>query len=142
VATDYLIDTNLLVYTLDRRDLAKQSRAMALLEELRESGTGSLSTQVLAEFFTVVTQRLPEPLPHTDAANLVSTLGDAFPVWEVTLPIVVEATRAVAEHRLSYWDAQIWATAKLNQVPVVLSEDLQGIASLEGVRFHNPLPQG
>jgi len=26
-------------------------------------------------------------------------------------------------HHMSYWDAQIGATAKLNQIPVIFSED-------------------
>ena len=42
------------------------------------------------------------------------------------------------EHQLSYWDAQIWAAARLNQVPVVFSEDFRAGVSLEGVRFVNP----
>jgi predicted nucleic acid-binding protein len=41
-------------------------------------------------------------------------------------------------HSLSYWDALIWAVAKLNQVPYVLTEDQQHGLFLEGVRFANP----
>jgi predicted nucleic acid-binding protein len=36
------------------------------------------------------------------------------------------------------YDAQIWATARLNQVPVVFSEDFRDGTTLEGVRFVNP----
>ena len=39
---------------------------------------------------------------------------------------------------MSYWDAQLWATARLNQVEVVLSEDFQDGRALDGVRFVNP----
>ncbi|MDI7249955.1 MAG: hypothetical protein QME93_07795, partial [Bacillota bacterium] len=39
----------------------------------------------------------------------------------------------------SGWDAQMWATARLNQIPVVLSEDLGSrTASVEGVWFVDP----
>jgi len=44
----------------------------------------------------------------------------------------------VRDHHLSYYDAQIWATARLNQVSVVFSEDFQGRQILEGVQFINP----
>ena len=37
--------------------------------------------------------------------------------------IVLEAVRWVRDHRMAYWDAQVWATARLNQIPTVLSED-------------------
>jgi predicted nucleic acid-binding protein len=36
------------------------------------------------------------------------------------------------------WDAQIWATARLNQIPVVLSEDFSDGAVIEGIRIVNP----
>lgn len=51
--------------------------------------------------------------------------------------IVLEALRGVRDHHLPYFDAQIWACARLNQVPVVFSEDFNP-GFLEGMRFVNP----
>jgi predicted nucleic acid-binding protein len=45
------------------------------------------------------------------------------------------------DHRLSYYDAHIWAAAHLNQVPVLFSEDFQDGQVLEGVRFINPFAE-
>ncbi len=56
----------------------------------------------------------------------------------VTLLVVLDAGRGVRDHRLSYFDAQLWATARLNQIPLVLSEDFTHGRTLEGVRFLNP----
>jgi len=53
-----------------------------------------------------------------------------------------EAGRGVRDYKLAYYDAQIWATAKLNQVPVVFSEDFNDGQVLEGVRFVNPFAMG
>jgi predicted nucleic acid-binding protein len=61
-----------------------------------------------------------------------------FPIFNLTPQIVMEATRGVRDHQLSYYDAQIWATARLNQVQLVLSEDFQDGQTLEGVHFTNP----
>jgi predicted nucleic acid-binding protein len=52
--------------------------------------------------------------------------------------IVLEATRGMRDHKLSYYDAQIWACARLNQVPVIFTEDFQDGQTLEGIRFVNP----
>ncbi len=41
-------------------------------------------------------------------------------------------------HSLSVWDALIWAAAKLNQVPYVLTEDSEHGRLLEGVCYLNP----
>jgi len=40
------------------------------------------------------------------------------------------------------WDAQIWAAARLNQIPVVVSEDFNSGSMTEGVRFVNPFEAG
>lgn len=42
------------------------------------------------------------------------------------------------DHQLAYWNAQIWASARLNQIPVVFSEAFSDGVALEGVRFVNP----
>jgi predicted nucleic acid-binding protein len=60
----------------------------------------------------------------------------------VTRLIVLEAVRGVRQHRLSYYDAQIWATARLNQVPTIFTEDFEDGCRLEGVQFVNPLASG
>src|ERR671911_2230958 len=69
----------------------------------------------------------------------VERLMLAFPLLPLTGPVVLEALRGVGEHMLSYYDAQIWAVARLGQVAVVLSEDFNPGAVLDGVSFTNPL---
>jgi predicted nucleic acid-binding protein len=63
----------------------------------------------------------------------------AFSVLALTGPVVLEALRGVGEHMLSYYDAQIWAIARLGQMGVVLSEDFNLGTVLDGVSFTNPL---
>ncbi len=52
--------------------------------------------------------------------------------------VVLEALRGVRDHQLAYYAAQVWATARLNQVPVIFSEDYSPYMTLEAVRFINP----
>ena len=52
--------------------------------------------------------------------------------------IVLEAVRGVKTHSFSYWDAQVWATARLNQVQTIISEDFSHDQIVEGVRFFIP----
>jgi predicted nucleic acid-binding protein len=68
----------------------------------------------------------------------VEHLARSYRVLDLTPQIVLEAVRGVRDQRLAYWDAQIWATARLNQVPTVFSEDFRPGTTLEGVRFVNP----
>jgi predicted nucleic acid-binding protein len=134
-----LVNSNILVYAYDRAATAKQRQAVEVLDHLVTTSSGALSTQVLAEFFVTVTRKIAYPLSLREAEVRIQNLLRAWPVIEVTGMIVLEAARGVREHRFSFWDAQIWAAAKLNQIPVVFSEDFSDGRITEGIRFMNPL---
>jgi predicted nucleic acid-binding protein len=135
------VDTNVLVYAYDRSERDKQKRAFALLDELAGRGTGLLSTQVLSEFFVTVTRKLTSPLTTQQAETSIKNYLLSWAVVDLTPLIVLEAVRGVRDHRLSYWDALIWSAAKLNQVPLILSEDFGDGTVLEGVRFADPFAE-
>ena len=61
----------------------------------------------------------------------------AFPTFPMTRSIVPEAARGVRDSSISLYDAQNWASALINDFPLVLSEDFQDGQVLEGVRFVN-----
>lgn len=136
--TTILIDTNLLVYAHDRGEYEKQGQAIKTLSTLHATGRGRLSVQCLAEFFSVTTRGSQPKVSMEQATSQVENFLQAFQVYDLTAMIVLEAARGVRAHSLSYFDAQIWATARLNQVPVIFSEDFAGGTVLEGVRFVNP----
>ncbi len=136
--TAILIDTNVLVYAHDAAEPAKHEQAIQVLDHLAVTGSGRLSVQCLAEFFGVVTRGVSPRLTALEASQQVERLVRAWPTHPLTPLIVLEATRGVREYRLAHWDAQLWATARLNQIPVIFSEDFNVGSTLEGVRFVSP----
>ena len=132
------VDTNVMVYAYDRSEPEKQRRALAVLDHLALTGAGAISTQVLAEFFVTVTRKIPYPLTVQEAYQRIENYLRSWPVLEVTGLVVLEAVRGVRDYQFNFWDAQIWATARLNQIPVVFSEDFNVGQVTEGVRFVNP----
>ena len=134
------LDTNVLVYAYDRSEGQKQRRALELLDQLVTTGAGAISTQVLAEFFVAVTRKIPAPLSVEEGYGRIRSFLQVWTVLDVTPLIVLEATRGVRDYQMSLWDAQIWATARLNQIPLVFSEDFSAQVS-EGVRFVNPFAE-
>jgi predicted nucleic acid-binding protein len=137
----FLVDTNVLVYAHDPRDRRKQERALEVLDRLIPHGLAVLSVQCLTEFFRAVRWKLPEPLDPQEALAQVERLIRACRVLDLTPMVVIDGCRGSDSYSLSLWDALIWATAKLNQVPFVLSEDFQDGVLLEGVRFLNPFTE-
>ena len=133
-----LIDTNLLIYLFDQNEPVRQSRATEVLDQLELMGLGRLSVQNLAEFFSVSTRKLSPPLSPKQALEQVNFFTQVWPVFDLTPLIVLEAARGVRDYQMSYYDAQIWGTARLNQIPIIFSEDFNVGATLEGVQFINP----
>jgi predicted nucleic acid-binding protein len=63
-------------------------------------------------------------------------------VLQVTTEVILAAARAVRDHRLNFRDAQLWASAKINGVDTIFSEDFNSGSMLGGVRFVNPFEPG
>lgn len=137
-----LIDTNVLVYAVDTSEAVKCTQARRLLVSLESSGTAALSTQVLGEYCSVVLRRFRTSIPVENAARQAASWARVFPVHDVSVAVVMEALRGMVRYQLSYYDAQIWACARVNRIPVVLSEDFSDGAVIEGVRFVNPFAEG
>src|SRR5215217_9382136 len=139
MATRYVVDTNVLVYALDRREPEKRERAREVLRRVGGAGTAVLPAQVLSEFGGACLRKLEPRSDPTTVRREVERLMLAFPLLPLTGPVVLEALRGVGEHMLSYYDTQIWAVARLGQVGMVLSEDFKVGAVLDGASFTNPL---
>jgi predicted nucleic acid-binding protein len=138
----YLVDTNVLVFAGDESEPVKRPRALSVIDRLAAARVGIVTTQVLAEYFVTVTRRFSETLPVDAAASRLEGWAGTFEVLGVTLPVVGEAARAVERYGMPYWDAQIWASARLAGIGTVLTEDLPGQPEIEGVRFVDPFADG
>ncbi len=137
-----LVDTNLLVYLYDTHSPGKAAQARQVLDHLEERRIGRLSVQNLAEFIHVSTRKIDPPLSRAEALRQAGVFARLFPVFDLTPLAVLEAARGSRDHNLPYYDAQIWAVARLNQVTVIFSEDFSDGQVLEGVRFVNPFAAG
>ena len=133
-----LVDSNVLMYAYDRSEPEKQHRALEVLDRLVETGLGALSTQTLAEFCAVATHKIPSPLSAEQAYTQIEHFVRIWPILNVTSQVVLEAARGVRDYQFSFWDAQLWAVARLNNVPVIFSQDFNPGSVVEGVRFVNP----
>lgn len=139
MATTYLLDANVLVYCFDEGAPEKKERALETIEQTGRAPSAALSAQVLAEFSNVALYKLDPPLSPNEVYEQIELYETVFPVLPLTPAVALEAVRGVRDHSFSYFDAQIWAVAKLSQIPVVLSEDFPVGATVERVTFLNPL---
>ncbi|HET9587354.1 MAG TPA: PIN domain-containing protein [Anaerolineales bacterium] len=139
--TEILIDTNILVYVFDLAEASKRSHSVVIMRELQNRSLGCLSIQCLSEFFNATARGTSPKLTINVALQYLQDYLLAFPTFPLTPSIVLEAARAVRDHSISFYDAQIWASALINDIPIVFSEDFQDGRVIEGVRFVNPFAE-
>ena len=127
------LDTNILLYALDRADPLKQARA----REVMRMGGDSLvvSTQVMQEFFVAATRKL-HVAPQ--AAKRMIQSWQVFEVVQITQDRILEAVDIHILNDVSFWDALIVAAANAARCTVLVTEDLNPGQVINGVRVENP----
>lgn len=130
-------DTNIIVYAYDNYFPDKQQRARKIILSGVRDGNGVLSTQVLGEFFTVVTRKINKPLSVRNARDIIKYMGRMM-VQEIDLLIVERALDTLEQYKISYWDSLIIAAAERAQCKRILSEDLDAGQIYHGIEITNP----
>ena len=124
------IDSNVVLY-LFSSDTVKADRAESLLQ----SG-GLISVQVLNEVASVCLRKLKMSWKDIDA--VLETLKSTCEVLPVTLASHEKAVGLAKRFQISFYDANIVATAILCGADTLFSEDLQNGMSMESVTVVNP----
>lgn len=128
-------DTNVLIYSDDASNPAKQTQASILLDEHLTANTAVLSLQVLQEYFATMTSKL-----HASPEKAQRRV-EIFCCAKVVRFEIADLIAAIELHRLipiSLWDAMIVHAARIGGATVLYSEDLQHGKVLGGVRVVNP----
>lgn len=133
------VDTNVWVYAVDAADLDKRARAL----DVTAPAPGRdlvVSTQVLTEFYAVVTRKLAVPVPMKDAAAMVHQLA-SLPVVPIDGALVVSAIAGSRDWQISVWDALIIRSAEIAGCRCLLSEDLGDGVTYGSVKVQNPFAE-
>ena len=129
------LDSNIIIYANDRRDRAKQERALAVVKELLTTRTGVVSTQVLQEYAAVALTKLHQS-PEVVQRQL--RLLESFTVVPVSTSMIRRAVEIFTLFQTSYWDAAIIAAAESAGCDTLCTEDLNPGQFYSGVRIVNP----
>lgn len=129
------LDTNVLVYSIDKDSGIKHKKAIEALNFAVENDT-VITLQALSEFYNVVTRK--NKIPGELAFNLVNKFQNLFTIISAKTTTLNKAMIATQDHKFSFWDAMLWATAKEAHVDVILSEDFNVGSSIGGIKFINP----
>jgi predicted nucleic acid-binding protein len=124
----FALDTNVLVYAVDRDAGAKSDRAETIIRGAVQTGRCVLSLQSIGELHSAVARR--RLATAADAARLAARYMQLFALVEARADDARQALTEAAAGRYSYWDALLLATVSRAGCSVILSEDMQ-----DGARF-------
>jgi predicted nucleic acid-binding protein len=129
-------DTNVLVYATASISDVKVIRARDLVGRAMRASSSVLLLQTLAEFSNVAIRKAR--IPVEDIRRTIAAWHAVLPVKAADDSDLFVALEAVGAHRLAFWDAMLWASARRVGVRHLLTEDLQDGFALQGVTFINP----
>ena len=130
------VDTNIWVYAVDSADPAKRDRALEVIGPTPGRDL-VVSTQVLTEFYAVVTRKLAIPVAVEDAESMVRQLS-TLPVVAVDASLVAQAIVGSREWNVSIWDALIVRAAEVAGCRKIVSEDLAHGRRYGSIIVENP----
>jgi predicted nucleic acid-binding protein len=129
------IDTSLLVYAIDTADAEKHDTVAALLKPACRAGHG----RVFPGTGRVLSGGYPQGSPlFRGSARPSRGLAGTVRRDHRGAEELSHAIDGLRRHQMTFSDAVLWATAQEAGVTVLLTEDFQDQAVVEGVRFVNP----
>jgi predicted nucleic acid-binding protein len=129
------IDTNVLIYSIDSSDAAKQEIADGVVERLI-AARGCMPLQCLSEFYALTTRKRLIT-PH-QAERVVERMLMSLVIVSAEALDVVEAMHLQQQHGMQYFDALLIATARRVGCTLFLTEDMQHGRSFGGITVDNP----
>jgi predicted nucleic acid-binding protein len=130
------VDTTILVYAKDPKNPAKQRIASDLLRMTVRGGTLVLSVQSVNEFYRAAVIRRPL-MPALAARRLIERL-QIFVTAPNDFRVTQQAWVIHDEHRFSWWDCVLLASATLAGCTFFFSGDLQHHRKIGNLTVVNP----
>jgi predicted nucleic acid-binding protein len=135
----YTLDTNILIYAMDRSAGAKHRLAVEIVDCSIERPC-VLTLQSLAEFVHAVTRK--NLVPRQDAVAQARDWRAAFQIVAADPEALDVAYTAMLAGSFGLFDALLLATARRAGCAIVLSEDMGDGATLDDITVRNPLRGG
>jgi len=132
------LDTNILIYAVDRDAGLKHEIARSLIEKAMLMDC-VLTVQALAEFYTAATRK--KYASHEEVVMFIEDWSKIFPVIGTGGNVLMRALSVVEQDNLSFWDAMIWSAAKEAGCTMWISEDFQDGRTLGGILIRNPFSE-
>lgn len=137
----FFIDTNIFIYSFDKSDVKKQTRAKEIISSAFNNYNGCISYQVVQEFLNVATQKFESPLTIHDCNKYIDDVLE--PLCEIFsgIELYKDALKIKEGWQFSFYDSLIVAAALKTNCRILYTEDLQNEQRIRDLMIINPFIQ-
>ncbi len=135
-----VVDTNVLLYSVDTNEPVKQLKAQRLLSQLRSANEPVvLLWQVLGELAQQLRRwRDQDKLTAAEFAQHVAAFRHLFPLMLPTAEVFDSALSLAGRFSLSHWDSMLLGACHAAGVRRLYTEDMGAPGAIEGIELINP----
>ena len=134
----YFIDTNILIYTFDNSDSAKQESARGIINHAISSGKGIISSQIVQEFLNVVRHKFSVPMTVEHCHLFFSRVLEPICQIYISTNLIHEALDISQRWQYRFYDSLVIAAALEGECKTLYSEDLQSGQVIKDLTIENP----
>lgn len=135
------VDTNILIYSIDRHEAAKQLKAQQLLQQQRSATEPTfLLWQVQAELVQQLRRWEDQgKLTHAEFLQHVQAFRRLFPLVLPTATVLDRALDLAGRFSLSHWDSMILGACQEAAITTIYTEDMGAPRTIDSIHLVNPL---
>jgi len=136
--TKTLVDTNILIYAVERNEQSKHEAAIAVIDELSEHKDMVIGSQNLAEFSKVLLEKTNPPQKSSDIVTHIFDFISFGSVISYSEDTVVRAISISKEYGIHYFDALLVATMQENGISKIVTENTRDFKKIGWLEAVNP----
>ncbi len=140
--TDFLIDSNILVYSIDGAAGSKHKIAKDLMRRYMEQSGATISIQNIVEFARVISEKSKTQLTTQEQMNLVHDFNYSFKVLTYGPETVSSALKISSLHNIHFFDALLVATMSENGIKHIVTENVTDFKKVKWLKVLNPFKSG
>ena len=135
--TNSLVDTNILIYSIDSRDDKHETSVLAI-QKLVEAGDLVISSQNLAELSRVLLEKVDPPQKHEDVMKYLFKFKTLGRVIHYKSDTVVDAVNVSKQYKIHFFDALLVATMQENNISDIITENTKDFRKIKWLDVKNP----
>lgn len=132
------LDTNILIYQLDRAEPRKSDIAHELIRNGLANRSACISFQVVHECLNTVLRKAEIPLGAADADRYLRDVLSPLCTIFASIPLYQRAIELQSRYRYGFYDSLIIAAAQAGECRRLITEDMQHGQKLDELTIHNP----